>query len=75
MFRLIIQTVANSVLSILRFVLSAKFLTTVTLSFLFLVSIGAAEEKHVAFRNALSLRVGEEQQTIPVVSAVNLHYV
>ena len=67
MFRLIIQTVANSVLSILRFVLSAKFLTTVTFSFLFFVSIGAAEEKHVSFCNVLSLCIGEEQQASAVV--------
>ena len=47
MFRLIIQTIANTVVSLVRFVLSAKFLTTITLSFFFFVSIGAAEEKHV----------------------------
>ena len=68
MFRLIIQTIANTVVSLVRFVLSAKFLTTITLSFFFFVSIGAAEEKHVMGRFLSVSRVGEERQALSDVS-------
>ena len=68
MFRLIIQTIANTVVSLVRFVLSAKFLTTITLSFFFFVSIGAAEEKHVMSCFLSVSRVGEERQALSDVS-------
>lgn len=43
----LIKSLVSVIVRILRYVFSTKFLNTALLVFLFLVSIGAAEEKYV----------------------------
>lgn len=60
MIRQIIRLLISSVTSVLQFILSARFINSALLIFIFLVSIGAAEEKHVILLLNTVITVDEE---------------